>query len=464
MPSRQAVNVRVSRPRVTPLRPCAAALAPLPALRPPGWSAAVQALLAAQVSHPVPSNGEVFASAAAGLALRPDAPLSLQVAVPFCAAHCLFCERAVEVAQPAEVISAYVENLVAEMAALAGALGSRRELLQLNLGGGTANELSPAQLSHVVEAAAQHWTLPAEAQLSADCDPRQVGWLQLHTLRGLGFRRLAFGALDLDPAVQAAIGRVHSAALVGDVCEMARDAGIESIELKLMVGLPRQSAEGWLATLQRVLAMAPDRISIGRYRHHPQRAPGQYALDADTLPDPLACRGLMALAGRVLCEAGYGWIGADQFVLESDELALARDEGRLRCGPEGYSGWPAMAQLGIGAGAMGEIDGHLLWNDADLPSWRARVRAGRPGVSHAVAAEPAGLQRRAAVERLLCTLQLPQPEPDDPLHGACQRLLARADEGEVELRGGTIHITEAGRCRLPELCGAFAAAEADARA
>ncbi len=424
----------------------------------------MQALLAAQVSRPVPCNGEAFATAAAGLATRPDAPLSLQVAVPFCAAHCLFCERAVEVAQPAEVVSAYVESLCAEMAALSAGLGSRREVLLLHLGGGTANELSPAQLSHVVEAVAQQWSLPAEAQLSADCDPRQVGWLQLHTLRGLGFRRLAFGVLDLDPVVQAAIGRIHSAALVGDVCEMARDAGVESVELKLMVGLPRQSPEGWLATLQRVLAMAPDRISIGRYRHQPQRAPGQFALDAEALPEPVACRELMALAGCVLCEAGYGWIGADQFVLESDELALARDEGRLRCGPEGYSGWPAMAQIGLGAGALGEIDGHLLWNDADLPSWRARVRAGRPGVSHAVPAEPAGLRRRAAVEQLLCTLQLPRALPGEELHGACERLLALADEGDLELRGGVIRVTEAGRCRLPELCGAFAAGEAGALA
>jgi oxygen-independent coproporphyrinogen III oxidase len=427
------------------------------AWRPYGWSASVHALIAAQVVPPWPADRGAFDAALAALATRPDDAIGLEVTVPFCLSHCLCCERDVHVAQPESVIDGYISSLEAELALLAGQLGPGRDVLSLHLGQGTANELSPAQLARLVDVVSRHCRLPAEAVLVADCDPRRTGWLQLRVLRRLGFRRLAFGVLDLDGAVQAAIGRAQSPALVADACQTARDSGIESIELRLMVGLPRQTLDSWRSTLRRLITMAPDRIALCRYHHQPQWAPAQYAIDADSLPDAELCQELVRCAATMLCEAGYEWLGADLFVLETDELALAREQGRLRCSPGGFSATAPLPQLGLGVGALSAIEGGLFWNAAPMQAWCAAVQAGRATVVHGVPADAEGLRRRDAVERLLCQMQLPRPADADGLQPAFERLRAHQADGALIAGPGSVLVTEAGRHRLPELCAAFAA-------
>lgn len=424
------------------------------AARPQAVGAALRAWLAAAVAPgPLAAEQGRHAQALVALAGRTEEALSVDVALPFCASHCLCCERQVHVAQPAAVLDAYVADLVEEMAGLARVLGPGREVLRLHLGGGTANELSEAQLSQVVDGIERHCRLPAEALLSADCDPRRIGWVQLHALRGLGFRELTFGVLDLDAAVQAAIGRSHTPQLLGDVCDMARESGIGCIELRLMVGLPRQSAEGWRRTLRQVLALAPDRISIGRYHHQPALVAGQRDIDEGELPDAAQTRALVCVTAEVLGEAGYRWLGADHFVLESDELAQAAEAGRLRFGLGGYSALPPLPQLGLGVGAVSDIDGRLFWNEAALALWHERVRAGESPVVHAAVPDAAALKRRAAVEQLLCKLHCALPA--DMADAA--RWAPLVAEGAVELGEQTLKVTETGRAVLAEVCARFAA-------
>jgi oxygen-independent coproporphyrinogen-3 oxidase len=293
------------------------------------------------------------------------------------------------VAQPAAVIDAYVGALLDEARLLAGRIGHRHEVLQLHLGGGSANELGEVSLVRLVAGLQEAWRMPAEAEMSVECDPRRVSRGHLELLRGLGFRQASLGVVDLDPAVQQAIGRRHSQALVDDVCQLARESGFERINLELMIGLPQQTLPRWRSTLQHVIEMAPDRVALGRYRHQPQAVPVQQALDAAAMPDDATCRALWALSAELLGAAGYEAIGADQFVLADDELAQALQRGELRRNRIAYTATPNAALLGLGAGAVGEIDGSLFWNEAALRLWQAAVGQGRLPVVRAEVAEAA---------------------------------------------------------------------------
>lgn len=428
--------------------------------RPQAAGAALRAWLDAVAALPLAPDQGRQAQALDALRRRPEEALALEVTLPFCAAHCLCCERQVHVAQPAAVLDAYVADVVAEYAMLVERIGGGRELLRLHLGGGTANELGEAQLAQLVDGLSRHGTLPAEALLSADCDPRRTGWVQLQALQGLGFSELKFGVLDLSPEVQAAIGRSQSARLVEDACDMARESGIACIDLRLMVGLPRQTPARWRETLTRVLAMAPDRVSLARYRHRPELVAGQRDIDASELPDAAAANELVRLAAEALCGAGYRWLGADLFVLDTDALAQAADEGRLRFGLGGYSGQPALPHLGLGAGALSDIDGQLFWNEGTLQAWSTRVRAGELPVTHAAGADAAGAERRAAVESLLCGLRCPKPAPGAATAAGWARLAQQVEAGLLRAEGDVLVVTEQGRWGLPALCGAFAAAAA----
>lgn len=175
------------------------------------------------VAGAAPSQADLRAlSVLAALAARPTEPLALSMHAPFCHVRCLCCARAVLAAQPDAVIADHVDALVEEIGALAQHIGGTREVLAWHLGGGTADELRQAQLARLVQAVQACWTLPAEAELSLDADPRQLGETCLLGWRALGFRELRLRVFDLDAQVQRSIGRSHSAALVDDVCDSAR--------------------------------------------------------------------------------------------------------------------------------------------------------------------------------------------------------------------------------------------------
>lgn len=406
---------------------------------------------------------EQYTRALESLAARPLEPLALTMTVPFCAAHCLCCDRDIRAAQPQAVIDDYVEGLLQQFQDTASRLGGDREVLQWHLGGGTLTELDDAALSRLVRAVQARWRVPADAELSIECDPRRIGRAQLQRLRGLGFRQIHFGVLDLDAQVQQAIGRCHSAALIDDACDLARGCGFETIGLELMVGLPLQDETRWRATLERIVAIAPDRVTLVRYRHRPRQAPAQCAIDAEQLPDGRTCSALADLAAARLREAGYRWLGANCFVLENDELCGAASQGRLRRNLIGYTGMPRSALLGLGAGAVTDVDGHLFWNLRE-PLWRDALRTGRLPVARARRATEQGQRRRQAAELLLCTLELPAQWAHGGLEAAYADLARHEADGLVHVLEDRIVVTDAGRHLLPQLCaeldGAATAADA----
>ncbi len=415
-------------------------------------SPAAGPLLSPLPALPAGQARAIHARALQGLARQPDAAVSLAVELPFCISRCLCCEREVHAAQPAEVIDDYVDGLISENRLLADRAGARRDVLQLHLGGGCATELSESQLARLGDALQAAWRLPADAELSADCDPRRSGRVTLRLLRGLGFRHVNFGVLDLDPRVQQAIGRSHSAELVGDVCDQARRCGIESINLELMIGLPQQTEPRWQATLEHVIAMAPDRLTLSRYRHRPRLAPVQHAIDAHALPDEATCDRLAAQSSAALCAAGYRWIGADCFVLDGDALATAHAQGGLRRSLISYSATPPTSQLGFGAGAVSAIDGNLFLNEPSIAAWRASLRAGRLPVAQAQLVTEREARRREAVQHLLCALELPAVVACGGLEEGYGRLARRESDGLVRVLSDRITVTEAGRHALHALC------------
>lgn len=414
----------------------------------------------------VRSSEELAASLAFGNSLdalvgRPDQPVALSVRLPFCVTHCLCCDRKIQAAQSADVIADYVAAIAEQSSALMRRLGPGRDVQQLHLGGGSMDELQGHAIDWLMDALRSHWRLPADARLSADCDPRRCGWVQLNQLAGLGFRRVSFGVFDLDPRVQMAIGRIQSPALTEDVCSLARDCGFETINVDLMVGLPHQNPAGWQQTLDRLVTIAPDRITLRRYRHRPDMAPGQCAIEVDDLPDAEACRALAMQASATLRTAGYHWIGADQFVLDTDELALAFDQGRLHRSLDGYAAMPPAPVLGLGVDALSNIDGHLYWGEKSLPAWLAKVRSGEFPVVRADHADSTPAQRWHALAALRCQLAWPAAEAGNGLAATYQQLAAREAEGLVQTHPDRIVLTEAGRHMLPWLCDELAGAVAE---
>ena len=392
---------------------------------------------------------EALAALAAG-----DDPVAVYVHLPVCVERCWYCGCNATVTPRREVQRAYVDRLERELAMVGSAIGRRRMARQIHWGGGTPNYLPAEQIDRLLELLGRHFHVAAGAELSIEIDPRVSSAVQLEFLRRSGFQRISFGVQDLDPAVQAAMGRLQPEALLRELHTAARGLGFGSINYDLVYGLPGQTDDTFRSTLESVVELAPDRIACFGYAHVPWARPNQRRIDASLLPGRDERFALFRLAVDTLTAAGYRWIGLDHFARPGDDLSVALEEGRLRRNFMGYLPDPAPHLLAFGTSAIGDVAGRFVQNDPALGGYQRGIDAGRLPVvkGHRLTADDR--VRRAAIERLMCTLELPylllQPlaGQSDPL----EPFRPFADEGFIRFGPDRLSVTPLGRYFLRNLC------------
>jgi len=372
-------------------------------------------------------------------------PLAVYAHFPYCAAKCFYCGcNALTTSRP-ETIDRYLDDLERELDLVVAELGRFHRTAQMHWGGGTPNLLDDRQLARAFALFRDRFRFTDDVELSVEADPRLVSPEQLRTLRALGFTRISFGVQDLDRGVQEAIGRLQSPALVRDVCESARAAGFEGLNIDLIYGLPRQTLETFTRTIDQALALAPDRVACFGYAHLPAQRAHQKVIDATELPDGTARAALFQLAVQAFTAAGYAWIGLDHFARADDPLAVAQREGRLHRNFMGYTTMPAAHLVGVGMSAISDAGGAFAQNEHRLAPWRERIEAGRLATVRGHQLSEDDRARQAAILRLMCNLELPYEALPPGVEDLRTRFQPFEEDGLLEFDDACIAVTPRGR-------------------
>src|SRR5262249_22211415 len=144
-----------------------------------------------------------------------------------------------------------------------------------------------------------------EATIAAELDPRTLTSEWINTASDLGLTRASLGVQDVDPAVQAAINRIQPFEMVKWAVETLRCACIDSINLDIVYGLPRQTTHGLATTIDQLVTLEPDRLALFGYAHVPWMMPRQKLIKNEELPDARQRYQQQLVAGNKLQEAGY---------------------------------------------------------------------------------------------------------------------------------------------------------------
>ena len=405
----------------------------------PSWDSTFSAARWADVLHSVPAGDE----------------FALYAHFPFCAKRCLYCGcNAIPTSKSAKM-DTYLDDLEMELALVTAHLGTGRPVRQMHWGGGTPNLLNEAQTARALRLLTNHFHFTAYAELSVECDPRVVGPQQLEHYRTLGFSRVSFGVQDLDEGVQQAIGRIQPLALVRDVCDQARRAGFEQINLDLIYGLPRQTMQSVDDTLDAVLALDPDRLATFSYAHLPAQHPHQRAIPIGELPNTQQRVELFRHIVERLTGAGYVWIGFDHFARTNDPLAIAQREGRLHRNFMGYTPFPARHLLGVGMSSISEVDGTFAQNATDLGSWSQSARDGALPIVRGHELTEDDRVRGEIIRDVLCNLELSLDHIPDSLAPALEALATFEEDGLITRDAKKVRVTTLGRFFLRTLCLPF---------
>ncbi|NVB43098.1 oxygen-independent coproporphyrinogen III oxidase [Pseudenhygromyxa sp. WMMC2535] len=336
---------------------------------------------------------------------RANDPWSAYIHVPFCAKRCDFCACSVIASPQHERVAApYVDDLIREIELVSAQIGSRRRLAQLHLGGGTPTYLAPAQLERAIQAIAREFLRDPEGEWSMELDARATTAAHIELIGEYGFDRVSLGVQDLDPDVQAKIGRIQSAAKITEVVRGCRRAGVGGVNFDLVYGLPGQTLDSLRRTISGVLELLPDRLAIYGYAHMPW-APGrgnQRRIDAAALPDPQQRLELLLATRELLLDAGYQAIGMDHFALPEDPLARADRAGTLMRNFMGYTVRAGADLLGFGVTAIGEVGGAYVQNHSKLVHWRQAIQRGELPTARGLVRSREDELRGTIIAALMC--------------------------------------------------------------
>jgi oxygen-independent coproporphyrinogen-3 oxidase len=394
--------------------------------------------------------------------IDPGRPVSLYSHIPFCERLCWYCGCHTGVAHKRAPIIEYVETLNKEIALVADAIPHRPVVGALHLGGGSPNMLSPGDLDGLFGCIRSRFTFTADTTFAAEIDPRSLTPEWIEAAARLGLNRASLGVQDLDPAVQAAINRYQPYARVEWAVQALRQAGINSINLDLVYGLPCQTTAGLLRTIDQILALQPDRLALFGYAHVPWMMARQKLIKESELPCTSERYEQQLTAGIKLEDAGYVRVGLDHFALPTDSLAIAAQEGTLRRDFQGYTSDPATTIIGFGASSIGSFDQGYVQNTPDVRQWREKLDSGQFAVQRGVELSHEDRFWADIIHRLMCDLKI-----DLALScrkwGICSawlapelaRLRTMERDGLVRIRGSLVTVTALGRPFLRTICAMF---------
>jgi oxygen-independent coproporphyrinogen III oxidase len=333
----------------------------------------------------------------------PPRPLSVYAHIPFCSSPCLYCGCNRVITRSTERAAEYVARLLREIEIVAP-LFERRDVLQLHFGGGTPNFLTPAQLGEIIQGLRSHlrFSSHSDHELSIEIDPRFVRPEDFVPLAWLGINRVSLGVQDFDTQVQLAVNRVQSCEQTLGVIDACRAAGINSINVDLMYGLPLQSPASFRRTLRTIIEARPSRLAVYGYAHMPALFKAQRRIHGDELPDAATRVELLSMAIEMLSAAGYSYIGMDHFALPEDELVRAQEAGALQRNFMGYTTHAGCDLLGFGVSSISHLGNSYSQNPRNLEDWEAAIDTGRLPVWRGIQLDADDIIRADVIGQIMC--------------------------------------------------------------
>ncbi|MBB5320040.1 oxygen-independent coproporphyrinogen III oxidase [Marinobacter oulmenensis] len=392
-------------------------------------------------------------------------PISLYTHLPFCAHLCYYCACNKVITKKRDKAMPYVERILKEAAMQSKLFGADRPVQQLHWGGGTPTFLPEQEMRMLMSGYAEHFNLQSgdDRDYSVEIDPREVDDHTLATLWDIGFNRISLGVQDVNPVVQKAVNRVQPRDMTEAVLNESRRLGFRSISLDLIYGLPHQTPESFADTLEAVLEMSPDRLSIFSYAHLPDRFYPQTRIQADTLPTPQQKLTILHNTINRLLEAGYEYIGMDHFAKPDDSLAVAQREGRLHRNFQGYTTHSDCDLVSLGVSAIGQTDDAYFQNNHDLEAWEKSIDAGQLAIIRGVGLTRDDRIRRWVIGQLICQFRLDRQQFVDQwdedfdayFADELKRLKPMMEDELIGDDGRILQVQPAGRLLIRAICQIF---------
>jgi len=363
-------------------------------------------------------------------------PLGLYIHVPFCRSRCHFCAFYLEIYRDDRAQS-FLTALSREMQLHVAQqpLGGRR-LDSVYFGGGTPTALRTEDLCDILSGVRTNFGLTRDAEITIEAHPDTVAVEGLRALSAAGFNRISFGVQSLDEKELTQIGRPVLSDTTHKAVASARQAGFTNINLDLMYGLPGQTLDSWLGTVDHALALEPTHLSCYALTvENNTRLIVDIRRGTRDNPEELLQNAMEDEAARHLAGAGFHHYEISNY----SRPGYTCRHNRLY--------WENGEYLGMGPSAQSYLAGDRFGNIDDLDAYEDRLAN---GVLPIVDRESLGVEQRRR-EAVVFGLRLIDgvPTASLPIHEEqrdwTEKITRLIDDGYLETAGDRVKLTATGR-------------------
>lgn len=394
--------------------------------------------------------------------LYPEKPLSIYVHIPFCHKLCYFCGCNKMVTRQHHKVTKYLEALKQEIINRAP-LFKNKIVTQMHWGGGTPTYLNDEEIGWLIDVLKDNFQFANNIEQSIEIDPREITPKTIDHLALVGFNRLSMGIQDFNQEIQTLINREQDENLIANLIKQARKRDFKSISLDLIYGLPKQTVESFTDTLNKVIALSPDRLSVFNYAHLPTRFAAQRKIKDEDLPAAIEKLKILQNSIEQLTQAGYTFIGMDHFAKPTDELAIAQQQGILHRNFQGYTTHGDADLLGLGVSAISMLGDSYAQNQKDLQIYQSEVQKKGNALWKGFTLNQDDKIRRDVIKQLICHFNLNkttienryQIKFDDYFAEDLQLLAPLVKDGLVENKADSLIVSAKGQMLIRNICMCF---------
>ncbi|MBC8545328.1 coproporphyrinogen dehydrogenase HemZ [Clostridiaceae bacterium NSJ-31] len=191
---------------------------------------------------------------------------SLYLSIPFCPTRCHYCSFVSHsIEKTHKLLPEYVELLIREIEDAAERIHSvgGLRLETIYFGGGTPTTLSAEQLRRVMDAVNRCFGSPCQGEYTVEAGrPDTITEEKLRVLRACGATRISINPQTMNDRVLEEIGRRHTVRQTVEAYELARRVGHDNINMDLIAGLPTDTPESFASSLDQVIGLGPENITL----------------------------------------------------------------------------------------------------------------------------------------------------------------------------------------------------------
>jgi oxygen-independent coproporphyrinogen III oxidase len=385
--------------------------------------------------------------------------ISLYIHLPFCESMCTFCGCNKRITKNHEVENPYILAVLKEWNLYCDLLPNKPIIKEIHLGGGTPTFFSPENLETLINGIFTRAIKAKEHEFSFEGHPNNTTRRHLQSLYDLGFRRVSFGVQDYSSKVQTAIHRIQPFHNVAKVTFWAKEIGYTSIGHDLIFGLPFQTLNDVIDTIDKTKSLSPDRLAFYSYAHVPWiKGNGQRGFKGEDLPKDDEKRQLYEAGKNRLSQNNYHEIGLDHFALATDSMYDSFQKGNLHRNFMGYTSSKTQLMIGLGVSSISDSWYSFAQNEKTIEDYYKKLDANELPVFRGHILTDEDLIIRKHILNLMCQFETSWKNDSDffpELPEIINQLHEMENDGLVEISSQSIQVTKKGKPFVRNICMAF---------